>query len=117
MPQPLDPGLFPVHVHGTMTEIDNIPDMPSLRAEIDALDERIIALLARRSQLIDRAAQIKAAEALPARIEWRVEEVVTNARRHAAEAGLDPDLIESLWRQIIDVAINQEDRHLKGDRT
>lgn len=117
MQQPLDPAPSSVHVLGTMTEIDDIPDMPSLRAEIDALDVELVTLLSRRSKLIDRAARIKAKEALPARIDWRVEEVVANVRRHAADTGLDADLMESIWRQIIDAAIDQENRHLKGDRT
>ncbi|AUH35180.1 chorismate mutase [Paracoccus tegillarcae] len=94
---------------------DDIPDMPALRARIDALDAQLIALLAQRSALIDRAARIKARDDLPARIEARIEEVVTNARRHAERAGLDPDLIESIWRRLIEAAIAQEDRHLKGD--
>lgn len=98
-----------------MSQIDQIPDMPSLRARIDALDEQLIALLAQRSALIDRAARIKSRDGLPARIDARVEEVVANARRHAATAGLDPDLIEHIWRRLIDAAIAQEDRHLNGD--
>ncbi|WP_182912905.1 chorismate mutase [Paracoccus onubensis] len=98
-----------------MTEIDDIPDMPALRAEIDALDAELIRLLARRRAMIDRAAQIKAAQNLPARIDWRVEEVVANASRHAAENGLDPDLIGSIWRQLVEAAIAQENLHLKGD--
>lgn len=108
-------GPVPVHVPVTMTEIDDIPDMPALRAEIDALDAELIALLARRRALIDRAARIKKAAELPARIGWRVEEVVANARRHATGQGLDPELIEAIWRQLIEAAIAQEDRHLKGD--
>ena len=98
-----------------MTQIDDIPDMPALRARIDALDEQIVTLLAERSALIDRAARIKARDGLPARIDARVEEVVANARRHAADAGLSPDLIEDIWRKLIEAAIAQEDRHLKGD--
>lgn len=98
-----------------MSEIDDIPDMPALRARIDALDARLIALFAQRSLLIDRAARIKAEAGLPARIDWRVEEVVANARRHAADAGLDADLFENIWRQLVDSAIAQEDRHLRGD--
>ncbi|TRW97515.1 chorismate mutase [Paracoccus sp. M683] len=98
-----------------MTQIDDIPDMPALRARIDALDKQLVALLAERSALIDRAARIKARDRLPARIDARVEEVVANARRHAADAGLDADLIEDIWRRLIEAAIAQEDRHLKGD--
>lgn len=99
-----------------MSQIDDIPDMPTLRAEIDALDAALMVLFARRRDLIDRAAHIKAHKGLPARIDWRVEEVVANARRHAADAGLDPDLFENIWRQLVEAAIAQEDRHLRGDR-
>lgn len=99
-----------------MSQFDHISDMRSLRAEIDAVDAGLIGLFARRRALIERAAQIKATQDLPARIDWRVEEVVANARRHAADAGLDPDLFENIWRQLVEAAIAQEDRHLKKDR-
>lgn len=99
-----------------MAEFDDIHDMTALRAGIDALDADLIRLFARRRALIDRAARIKASQNLPARIDWRVEEVVANARRNAAENGLDPELIGSIWRQLVEAAIAQEDRHLKGDR-
>lgn len=99
-----------------MTDVDDIPDMPALREHIDALDAQLIGLFARRCALIDRAARIKAAKGLPARIDWRVDEVVANARRNAVAAGLDGDLFEDIWRQLVEAAIAQEDHHLKGDR-
>ncbi len=99
-----------------MTRTDDIPDMPALRARIDALDAQLIALFAERSALIDRAARIKAERGLPARIDWRVEEVVANARRNAADAGLDGALFAQIWRQLVDADIDQEERHLNGDR-
>lgn len=89
-------------------------DMTTLRAEIDAVDIELISLLARRHRLIDRAAEIKAIEGLPADIPWRVEEVISNARCSAAEKGLDPELIGSIWRQLVTAAIRHEDRQLKG---
>ncbi len=95
-----------------MARFDDIPDMPALRAQIDALDARLIALLAERSALIDRAAQIKSREGLPARIDVRVEEVTANARRLAGEQGLDPDLAEQLWRAMMEHFIAQEERIL-----
>ncbi|MCZ0962132.1 chorismate mutase [Paracoccus benzoatiresistens] len=97
-------------------QIDDIPDMATLRARIDALDEQLVALLAQRKALIDRAARIKERIGLPARIDARVEEVVANAARHAASRGLDPALIENIWRQLVEAAIAQEDRYLNGDR-
>lgn len=96
-----------------MKPIDQIPDMPALRVEIDALDRQIILLLARRRDLIARAAQIKAGNGWPARIDARVDEVIGNARRQAAAEGLDPELIGSIWRQLVEAAIAQEERHLK----
>lgn len=99
-----------------MNRFDDIPDMPALRARIDALDAQLIALLADRSALIDRAAQIKSREGLPARIHSRVEEVAANARRLAGEHGLDPDLAERLWRVMMDHFIAQEDRVLSHQR-
>ncbi|SMO88790.1 chorismate mutase [Paracoccus laeviglucosivorans] len=86
--------------------------MHDLRARIDAMDARLIALLAERSALIDEAASIKLREGLPARIDTRVEEVAMNARRLAGEAGFDPDLAESLWRTMVEHFIAQEDRIL-----
>lgn len=97
-------------------QIDDIPDMATLRAHIDALDKQIVAMLARRRDLIARAAEIKAGIGLPARIDDRVEEVVANAGRHAASHGLDRALIEAIWRQLVEAAIAQEDRYLDGDR-
>ncbi len=90
--------------------------MPALRARIDALDARLVALLAERSALIDEAARIKTREQLPARIHSRVEEVAANARRLADEHGLDPDLAERLWRVMMDHFIAQEDRVLTGNQ-
>ncbi|MDO5613274.1 MAG: chorismate mutase [Paracoccus sp. (in: a-proteobacteria)] len=99
-----------------MENPSDLPDMPALRAAIDTLDTDLIALLGRRAALIDRAAQIKMRDGLPARIDARVEQVVANARRHAADAGLDPDLIEHIWRQLIETAIAREESLMKGDR-
>jgi len=99
-----------------MTRIQDIPDMAALRARIDAVDAQLMALMAHRHALIDRAAQIKAGNGLPARIEARVEQVVANVRDHARDHGLDPDLYDRLWRQLIEAAIAQEDRQLNQDR-
>jgi isochorismate pyruvate lyase len=90
-------------------------DMTDVRAEIDRLDEVLVRLFAERAGYIDRAAQIKAKVDLPARIDGRVEEVVTNVRRHAATHGLPPDLVEKLWRRLIDWSIAREETALGPD--
>ena len=84
--------------------------MADLRAEIDRIDGRLVALLAERAGYIDRAAEIKPALGLPARIDDRVEEVVDKVRIRAMAEGLDPDLAEALWRRLIDWSIAREER-------
>nr|WP_051201500.1 chorismate mutase [Paracoccus aminophilus] len=89
--------------------------MHDLRKRIDALDSRLVALLAERSRLIDEAAAIKLQENLPARISTRVEEVALNARRRAEVEGLNPELAERLWRLMMEYFIAQEDAVLSPD--
>ena len=90
----------------------SLPDMKALRAAIDSVDRELAGMLAYRSALIDRAAQIKAKAGLPARIADRVEQVAANARRNAVAAGYDPDLAEALWRVMMEHFIAQEARAL-----
>ncbi|MBY0350993.1 chorismate mutase [Tabrizicola sp.] len=89
--------------------------MAEIRAEIDRLDEDLVRLFAARAGYIDRAAEIKAEVDLPARIDGRVEEVVRNVRRHASTHGLPPELVEKLWRRLIDWSIAREESKLGPD--
>jgi isochorismate pyruvate lyase len=89
--------------------------MAEIRAEIDRLDEDLVRLFAERAEYIDRAAEIKSRVDLPARIDARVEEVVGNVRRHALTYGLPPDLVEKLWRRLIDWSIAREESRLGPD--
>lgn len=93
------------------------PDMTALRAEIDALDAELVALLARRAGYIDRAVTLKQAAGLPANIPARVEEVVAKVRARAGAEGLDPDLVEALWRPLIAWSIAREERVLGPEGT
>ena len=95
-----------------MTNPATCDAMAGLRAEIDRLDRDLVALLARRADCIDRVVLVKRRERLPARIEDRVEEVVSNVRAQAADGGLDPDLAEALWRHIVEWSIDREEQAL-----
>jgi isochorismate pyruvate lyase len=89
--------------------------MAELRAEIDRIDEALVRLFGERAAYIDRAVELKAELDLPARIETRIEEVVANVRRHAVKHGLPPDLVEKLWRRLIDWSIAREEAALGPD--
>ncbi len=92
-----------------MKPIAQIASMTELRAVIDALDGELVAGLAARARLIDRAAELKPAEGMPARVPVRVDEVLAHVRAEAVARGLDPALVEALWRQIVDWSIAREE--------
>jgi|TARA_B100001057_G_scaffold77399_1_gene72275 isochorismate pyruvate lyase len=94
-----------------MTELTKPGDcnsMDELRHQIDKLDVKIIELLANRSEFIDRATELKKSNGMPARIPERIESVVSNARNAAEELDLDADLVEKIWRILIDWSIQRE---------
>ena len=94
-----------------MTELTKPVDcnnMDELRHQIDKLDVKIIELLANRSEFIDRATELKKSNGMPARIPERIESVVSNARNAAEELDLDADLVEKIWRILIDWSIQRE---------
>ena len=91
-----------------LTKPDDCNTMDELRHQIDKLDIKIVGLLAHRSDFIDRATELKNLNGMPARIPERIESVVSNARNAAQELELDADLVEKLWRILIDWSIQRE---------
>jgi isochorismate pyruvate lyase len=81
--------------------------MTEVRANIDALDEQIVALLARRTGFVAQAARIKADESQivdKARVEYIVDRVKAQAR----ELGAPEEVIEAAYRALIDASIEFE---------
>jgi isochorismate pyruvate lyase len=91
---------------------DDFSDMAGLRAEIDRIDRELVTLMARRVRCIDRAIELKTQVGWPARIDARVEEVVSRVRAEAEAAGLDAEFAEALWRRVIEWSIAREERVL-----
>ncbi|MEM8972327.1 MAG: chorismate mutase [Pseudomonadota bacterium] len=87
-------------------------DMLELRTEIDILDYQIIKLLNHRSKYIDRAVALKRVENLPARTHDRVALVMAKVRSSAEQEGLDPELVERIWHELIEWSIAREEEHL-----
>lgn len=82
--------------------------MAELRAQIDRLDIELVELFKQRAAYIDRAIELKTENGWPARIPERVDEVIENVGREAAERDLDPEMIKTLWRQLVDWSIQRE---------
>ncbi len=98
-----------------MLDPADCPDMATLRTQIDALDRDLISLLKKRMGYIDRAVEIKTGVGLPANIPARVEDVVTKVKAAAEEQQLDPDLVEALWRHLIEWSIAREAQTITRD--
>ena len=92
-----------------MKAAGTITSMAELRREIDRVDSELVALLAERCRYIDRAVALKPAEGMSARIGARVEQVVANVRQCAVLNGLEPELVETVWRLLIDWSIRREE--------
>ena len=81
--------------------------MTELRAAIDALDTRLVAMLALRQTYVERAAVLKSDRGT-VRDTPRVEQVVRNVVAEAARVGLSPDIAEAVWRSLIEASIAHE---------
>lgn len=81
--------------------------MAELRAAIDALDARLVVLLAVRQRYMDRAAVLKT-ERGQVRDEARIEEVVAKVLAEAERQGLSPAIAEPVWRLLIERSIAHE---------
>lgn len=96
-------------------KLDPRDEMSDVRATIDALDDDLVALLARRQRQIERAAAVKPALGVPARVPERVDEVLARVAVAARREGLSGELAQSLWRALIEWSIAYEER-LMGER-
>ena len=74
------------------------------RARIDVLDERIIAALAERFEIVREVGRIKAEQNIPVVQHARAESVKQRAARMAEERGLDGDLVRRIYTLMIDHA-------------
>ncbi|MGU3494924.1 chorismate mutase [Xanthobacteraceae bacterium A53D] len=82
------------------------------RVEIDAIDAQIVDLLAARLAVVERVLELKKEAGLPALLQDRVEDVVARVRERAATADVPPELVEALWRLLIQWTIDYEDLRL-----
>ena len=81
--------------------------MPEVRAGVDDVDARIVALIERRFGYMDAAARIKPTrEAV--RDEWRKGDVKAKVDAAAAAAGVDRDLMSRLYEDLIETSIAHE---------
>lgn len=80
---------------------DSSSPLPQLRAQLDALDRQVLELLARRQQIVSAVAAYKRSEHIEIRDAERERQLLQARRDLAIELGLEPESIESIYRQIL----------------
>ncbi len=78
-----------------------------VRAEIDRIDQALLALFAERHGYVTRMAEIKT-DPHEANDPERIAKVIAKQRDRAEELGLDEDQAELIWRTLITWNINYE---------
>jgi len=81
--------------------------MGEVRAAIDAIDRRLVALIAERLHYIDEAGRIKPRRD-QVRDEPRIAEVLAKTRKEALRLGCDPAVVEAAFTALVEASITHE---------
>ena len=81
--------------------------MTDVRAGIDALDLKIVDLLAIRFRFMTAAARIKQDRGA-VRDEDRKAQVIANAKAAAERAGVPPEVVGDIWERLVEGSIAYE---------
>jgi chorismate mutase-like protein len=100
----------------TLTQDEQKALLAPYRARIDTLDAQIVALLGQRFDVIREVAKLKAEHGIAPILPDRIEEVVSHARARAEKAGVDPKLVEQIYRIIIDTACQEEEDYARAQQ-
>lgn len=92
-----------------------VTGLKEVREQINRVDREIVRLLAERSGYVRQVVRFKRT-ADDARAPARVEQVIARVRAHADARGADPDLIERLYRVMIDWFTEAQLKELAGRR-
>jgi isochorismate pyruvate lyase len=82
-------------------------DMAEVRREIDAIDRRLVAILADRLHYIDEAARIKQSRDL-VHDQARIDDVLAKVSAEANRLGCDAAVVEAAFRALVEASIAHE---------
>jgi isochorismate pyruvate lyase len=81
-----------------------------IRAEIDSIDEKIIALIGQRADYVKSAAKFKADKSA-VRAPDRVSKMMLQRRQWAEQNRISPDMIEKIYNELVSYFIGEEFKH------
>lgn len=92
-----------------------VAELTALRDQIDEVDKELLALLARRLQLVAEVGEVKSRYGLPIYVPDREAAMLSSRRQEAESLGVPPDLIEDILRRIMRESYTSEND--KGFKT
>ena len=93
-----------------MNASPNPTTVDEARARIDAINERVVELLAERQAIVDDLCALKADAGAAVRDPEREAELLAHVRAVADKAGLPPDLAEALFEEILAHSVERQRR-------
>ncbi len=85
-------------------------EIAPLRIEIDRLNDEILDKIRERVEVALRIAEVKKRHGVPIVDRGREEKVLDHVGGRAAERGLDPAAVRRVFREIIDLCVEAEEK-------
>jgi chorismate mutase / prephenate dehydrogenase len=76
-------------------------ELQEIRKNLDQLDKEMLSILAKRMNLIPKVAEFKRQNNIPRYQPEREKAVLESKRKLAEEMSLNPDLVEDIYKRII----------------
>ena len=91
---------------------NNTPQMKQIRNKIDLIDGKLLPLMVKRSQLVEKALELKVkhSEIVDKK---RISEITKKISQKTKELGGNPKLLSNIWLAIIDNFIKFEKSRFK----
>lgn len=91
-----------------MKAAENCKSIEEIRIAIDRIDQEIISLLGERYKYVKAIVQFKEPTEESIIAKSRFDAVISSRREMAEEYGLDPDMVEKLYREMMNHFISEE---------
>ena len=87
-------------------------NLEQVRAKIDLIDQELIDMIATRQFYVDQAVRFKRT-AEDVQSPERVQQVINKVREQAIQLHTDPDLVEKIYREMIQHFIQRELKEIR----
>ncbi|HEX9261538.1 MAG TPA: chorismate mutase [Candidatus Bathyarchaeia archaeon] len=90
-------------------------DIQKLRKRIDEIDEQILRFLGERSEICRSIGLLKKENSIPITDITRENEIYSNIRGKAPDFALEPDQVEAIYRQIVNMCSSVQELKEKSE--